>query len=156
MELIGIAADHGGFELKEILKPLLVKAGFHVKDYGAVRFDGEDDYPDLIALLAAGIEKGEVKKGLAVCGSGVGASIVANKFKGVRAALITETYSAHQGVEHDDMNVLCLGGRVIGIALAWEMVEAFLAANYIGGGRFQRRLDKLIEFEQHNFKKIES
>lgn len=154
MELIGIAADHGGFELKEILKPLLTEAGFQVKDYGAESYNAEDDYPDLISRLAVGIELGEIKKGLAVCGSGVGASVVANKFKNVRAALITETYSAHQGVEHDDMNVLCLGGRVVGLALAWEIVQAFLGATYIGTGRFQRRLDKLNEFEQHNFKKL--
>ncbi len=156
MKLIGIAADHGGFELKEILKPLLEKAGYQVKDYGAGQYDETDDYPDLIGLLAAGVSKGEVTKGLAVCGSGVGASIVANKFEGVRAALITETYSAHQGVEHDDMNILCLGGRVVGLALAWDIIESFLTASYIGGGRFQRRLDKLINFEKQNFNNIES
>lgn len=151
MELIGIAADHGGFELKERLKVLLAKAGYGVKDFGAAVYDAEDDYPDMIALLARGISEGVVKKGLAVCGSGVGAAIVANKFEGVRAALVTETYSAHQGVEHDDMNVICLGGRVVGEALAWDITEAFLNAGYIGGGRFQRRLDKLIEFERQNF-----
>lgn len=152
MELIGIAADHGGFELKEYLKTLITKAGYAFKDFGAYELDPSDDYPDMIALVAEAVSRGEIKKGIAVCGSGVGAAVVANKFSGVRAALITETYSAHQGVEHDDMNILCLGGRVAGQAIAWEIVEAFLKAGYAGGGRFQRRLDKVLAFEHKNFK----
>lgn len=147
MSGIGIAADHGGFELKELLKSKLYTSGYEVEDYGAETFDKKDDYPDRILPLALAVSEGKIGKGIAVCGSGVGAAIVANKIPAVRAALITETYSARQGVEHDDMNILCLGGRVTGPALAMEIVEAFLEAKYIGEGRFQRRLDKLIRIE---------
>src|ERR1700712_2942599 len=128
MGLIGIAADHGGYALKEELKALLINAGYTLKDYGASAFDSADDYPDMVGLLAKGVSEGEVEKGIAICGSGVGAAIVANKFEGVRAALVTESYSAHQGVEHDSMNILCMGGRVVGSAIAWEMAIAFLKA----------------------------
>ena len=152
MSIIGIAADHGGFELKEYLKKQLEENGVSFQDFGAYKLDPTDDYPDMIALLAEAISKGQVQKGIAVCGSGVGASITANKYEGVRAALISETYSAHQGVEHDDMNLLCLGGRVAGQAIALEMTNAFIKANYIGGGRFQRRLDKIKALEHKNFK----
>ena len=152
MSIIGIAADHGGFELKEYLKKQLEENGVSFQDFGAYKLDSTDDYPDMIALLAEAISKGQVQKGIAVCGSGVGASITANKYEGVRAALISETYSAHQGVEHDDMNLLCLGGRVAGQAIALEMTNAFIKANYIGGGRFQRRLDKIKALEHKNFK----
>ncbi len=147
MKIIGIAADHGGFEGKEKLLIQLREAGYEVKDYGARQYDPDDDYPDLIIPLAEAVARGEAERGIAICGSGVGASIVANKIAGVRAALITETYSAHQGVEHDDMNIMCIGGRVIGPVLIWELTEAFLKAAYIGGGRFGRRLDKVIALE---------
>ncbi len=145
---IGIAADHGGFELKAKVIEQLKAAGYQPKDYGAYQLDPADDYPDLVIPLARAISSGEVTKGIAICGSGVGASIAANKISGVRAALITEVYSAHQGVEHDDMNLLCLGGRVIGPALVQELVQAFLQASYRGEERFQRRLDKVIALEK--------
>jgi ribose 5-phosphate isomerase B len=146
---IGIAADHGGFELKQLVADMVKTAGYELIDYGAHEYDRYDDYPDLIIPLAEGISKGEVEKGIAVCGSGVGASIVANKIKGVRAALITETYSAHQGVEHDALNIICLGGRVIGQELAREIVFAFLEAEYSGEERHNRRLDKVTRLEEN-------
>ncbi len=144
---IGIAADHAGFEHKQQLFTKLQEKGYEVKDYGAHQYDAQDDYPDIILPLARAIAGGEVARGIAVCGSGVGVSIAANKIAGVRAALITETYSAHQGVEHDDMNLLCLGGRVIGPLLQWELVMAFLNARYAGEERFARRLQKVIALE---------
>lgn len=148
---IGIAADHAGFDQKQTILNTLQDAGFDVTDYGAVGFDPNDDYPDIIVPLANAISKGDVQKGIAICGSGVGVSIAANKFKGVRAALITENYSAHQGVEHDDMNLICLGGRVLGPALISELIQTFLQAKYDAGERFQRRLDKVIALEnKHN------
>jgi ribose 5-phosphate isomerase B len=148
---IGIAADHAGFEQKETVLKELLAAGFDVEDYGAFSYAADDDYPDIIIPLAAAVSKGEVAKGIAICGSGVGVSIAANKIKGVRAALIAETYSAHQGVEHDDMNLLCLGGRVLGHALIIELIQTFIRAAYDGGERFQRRLDKVIALEnKHN------
>jgi len=145
---IGIAADHAGFEQKAQLSKQLKAMGYIVTDYGALNYDPSDDYPDIIVPLALAISGGEVEKGIAVCGSGVGVSVAANKFPGVRAALITETYSAHQGVEHDDMNLMCLGGRVIGPALLLELTNAFLQARYIPEERFQRRLDKVIALER--------
>jgi len=145
---IGIAADHAGFEHKQQLITKLQEAGYSVQDYGADKFDAEDDYPDIILPLGQAIAQGEVNRGIAVCGSGVGVSIAANKISGVRAALITESYSAHQGVEHDDMNLLCLGGRVIGPMLIWELVQAFLKAQFLEEERFQRRLNKVIALEK--------
>jgi RpiB/LacA/LacB family sugar-phosphate isomerase len=152
MSGIGIAADHGGFELKEFLKQNVQALGYELRDFGAREFDKQDDYPDRILPLALAVSERNIEKGIAVCGSGVGAAIVANKVPGVRAALITETYSARQGVEHDDMNILCLGGRVTGNALAMEIVKAFLEAKFISKGRFQRRLDKVIQIEEKYLK----
>lgn len=149
---IGIAADHGGFTLKQHLLHLLEGEGYHITDFGANTLDSKDDYPDYVAPLARAVASGLVDRGIAICGSGVGAAIVANKFKGVRAALITETYSAHQGVEHDQMNLLCLGGRVIGPELAKEIIFSFLHAQYTGEARHQRRLDKLGQIENDSFK----
>jgi ribose 5-phosphate isomerase B len=149
---IGIVADHAGFEPKQQLFKMLIDAGYDVKDYGAFAYEATDDYPDVVIPLGEAIAKGEVDRGIAVCGSGVGVSVAANKMPGVRAALITETYSAHQGVEHDDMNMLCVGGRVIGLVLMWEIIQAYLKANYDGGERFQRRLDKVIAIE-HKYTK---
>ncbi|WP_069658367.1 RpiB/LacA/LacB family sugar-phosphate isomerase [Arcticibacter eurypsychrophilus] len=146
---IGIAADHAGFEQKQQLIDLLTDAGYDVTDYGAHAYDAADDYPDIIVPLGRAIAKKEVDRGIAVCGSGVGVSVAANKIAGVRAALITESYSAHQGVEHDDMNLICLGGRVIGLALIWELVQTFVQANYDGGERFERRLNKVIALEKN-------
>jgi ribose 5-phosphate isomerase B len=147
---IGVAADHAGFEQKQSLLKQLREAGYDVKDYGALEFDALDDYPDIIVPLAKAVQSGEVERGVAVCGSGVGVSIAANKFPGVRAALITESYSAHQGVEHDAMNLLCVGGRVIGPMLIWEIVQSYLKAEYKGEERFQRRLDKVLALEKKN------
>ncbi len=144
---VGIAADHGGFELKRFLSERLAATGFAVTDFGARDLDPADDYPDYVIPLARAVAAGEMDRGIACCGSGVGASFAANKVPGARAALITEAYSAHQGVEHDDMNVLCLGGRVVGTALAWDLVQAFLAARFTGEERFVRRLRKVAVIE---------
>ncbi len=145
---IGIAADHGGFELKEKLKVELEKQYLSISDFGAVAYDANDDYPDFAIPLAKAVGMGLVDRGIVLCGSGVGACFTVNKVKGVRAALLTETYSAHQGVEHDDMNMICIGGRVVGEELAWEIVQAFLKAQYSGEARHERRLDKVKQLEK--------
>jgi ribose 5-phosphate isomerase B len=145
---IGLAADHGGFELKAHLEKALAAAGYEVVDFGAQELTLGDDYPDYVIPLARAVAAGEVTRGVAVCGSGVGACVGANKVAGVRAALITDSYSAHQGVEDDDMNLLCLGGRVTGPALAWELVRTFLGARFKGEERFRRRLKKVEEVER--------
>lgn len=146
---IGIAADHGGFELKEYLTGMLHKARYEVRDFGDSQLKLADDYPDFIVPLAQAVARGEVDRGIAICGSGVGACIASNKVPGVRACLINDFFSAHQGVEDDDMNVICLGGRVIGYALAWELVHTFLQARFKGEDRFRRRLAKVSEVERH-------
>ena len=145
--VIGIAADHGGFELKGKIAALLKTAGYGVKDFGAFRLVPDDDYPDFVVPLSRAVADGTVFRGLAICGSGVGACVAANKVKGIRSALITNPFSARQGVEDDNMNVMCLGGRVTGYALAWELVKNFLNARYHGTGRFKRRLDKVLKLE---------
>ena len=144
---IGIAADHAGFDLKNKCKALLEEQGFSPVDYGAMTYDPLDDYPDCIFPLAEAVGKNEVDKGIAICGSGVGASIVSNKVPGVRAALISDVYSAHQGVEHDDMNMICLGARVLGESLIWEIVDAFLQARFSHEERHARRLHKVLDIE---------
>lgn len=144
---IGIAADHGGFELKEQLVGRLRAAGHEVVDFGDCRPDPDDDYPDFVVPLARAVARGEVDRGIAICGSGVGACVVANKVPGVRACLIHETFSAHQGVEDDDMNLICLGGQVLGHTLAWELVGIFLQARFSGAERHRRRLAKMTELE---------
>jgi ribose 5-phosphate isomerase B len=146
--LVGLAADHGGFELKEQLKEEILALGHEIRDFGAFAYNPADDYPDFVAPLARAVANREVERGLAICGSGVGASIAANKVPGARAALITETYSARQGVEDDDMNIMCLGGRVTCFALAMELVQAFLKARYLRHERFQRRLEKVAKLEK--------
>jgi ribose 5-phosphate isomerase B len=145
---LGIAADHGGFELKEQLKQELKTLGHEVVDFGAHEYAPQDDYPDFVVPLARAVARGEVARGLAICGSGVGACVAVNKVPGVRGALITDPYSAHQGVEDDDMNIMCLGGRVTCYALAWELIQAFLKASFKGAERFQRRLDKVKALEK--------
>lgn len=145
---IGLAADHGGFELKEQLKEEIQGLGHEVVDFGALEYNPTDDFPDFVIPLAKAVAQGQVDRGIAICGSGVGASIAANKVPGVRAALITEIYSARQGVEHDDMNVLCLGGRVTCFALAWELVKTFLEARFQGAERHRRRLAKISRVEE--------
>jgi ribose 5-phosphate isomerase B len=146
---IGIAADHGGYELKEFLKKYLEEKGHTIKDFGAFALDSQDDYPDFVIPLAQAIVSQNVERGIAVCGSGVGASVVANKVSGVRAALINDHFSAHQGVEDDDLNLLCLGGRVTGNMAAQELVEAFLNAEFTGAERHMRRLDKVKALEKN-------
>ncbi len=145
---IGIAADHGGFELKERLCKVLKGAGHQLEDYGAYELGGDDDYPDFVAPMARAVARGEVVRGIAICGSGVGACIAANKISGARAGLITDSFSAHQGVEDDDMNVICLGARVVGYSLAEELIRTFLAVQFKAEERFQRRLSKVRALEK--------
>jgi ribose 5-phosphate isomerase B len=144
---IGVAADHGGFARKEQLAGMLRGAGYEVFDFGDGKPRRDDDYPDFVVPLADAVARGEVDRGVAICGSGVWASVVANKVAGVRACLIHETFSAHQGVEDDDLNMICLGGLVVGPALAWELVKTFLAARFSGAERHRRRLAKVAELE---------
>jgi ribose 5-phosphate isomerase B len=144
---IGVAADHGGYELKEYLAGMLRAAGHQVIDFGNRQPAPDDDYPDFVVPLARAIAGGEVERGVAVCGSGVGASVAANKVAGVRACLIHETFSARQGVEDDNVNMICLGGRVLGHGLAWELVQTFLAARFSGAERHCRRLAKVADLE---------
>lgn len=145
---LGIATDHGGFELKEKLAERLRSAGHEVTDFGAHTLDSNDDYPDFVIPLAQAVAAGKVERGIAVCGSGVGASVCANKVKGARACLIEDNFSARQGVEDDDLNLLCLGGRIEGPELAWELVGTFLAARFSGAPRHRRRLAKVAALEQ--------
>ncbi|MGV8878527.1 MAG: RpiB/LacA/LacB family sugar-phosphate isomerase [Sphingobacteriaceae bacterium] len=144
---IGIAADHGGFDLKETIKNTLTGLGYELIDFGANILDNQDDYPDFVIPLARAIAANEIERGIAVCGSGVGACIAANKIRGVRAALIHEHFSAHQGVEDDDMNMICLGGRVTGPLAAEELVIAFLNAKFTHAERHLRRLRKVRSLE---------
>jgi ribose 5-phosphate isomerase B len=137
--------------LKAQLTAALKSAGYEVADYGAHELLAGDDYPDFVAPLARAVASGEVTRGLAICGSGVGACVVANKVHGVRAALIMDSFSAHQGVEDDDMNVMCLGGRVTGDALSWDLVQIFLSAHFKGDERFRRRLAKVTALERETF-----
>lgn len=147
---VGIAADHGGLELKGWLIERLSASGYEVKDFGAYSYDPEDDYPDFVIPLSKAVAAGAVQRGIAVCGSGVGACVAANKVKGVRSALVTDIFSAHQGVEDDDMNLMCLGGRVVGHALAWDLVRMFLEARFKGEERFLRRLNKIAGVERRS------
>ena len=144
---IGIATDHGGYPLKVEIMQRLEKAGHELVDFGATELDTGDDYPDFVTPLAKAVSDGEVERGIAVCGSGVGASICANKVAGAKAALVHDHFSAHQGVEDDHMNLLCLGGRIVGVELAWEIVETFLAAKYSQAERHLRRLGKVALLE---------
>ena len=144
---IGIAADHGGYELKQFLAGKLREAGHEVVDIGDGRPKLDDDYPDFIVPLARAVAAGTVERRVGICGSGVGASVCANKVAGVRACLIHENFSAHQGVEDDDLNLICFGGLVVGHALAWESTQTFLAARFSGAARFRRRLAKMTDLE---------
>jgi ribose 5-phosphate isomerase B len=145
---IGLASDHAGFTLKQPIAEALRKAGYEVIDFGAAEYTEGDDYPDFVIPLAKAVAAGEVQRGVAVCGSGVGATVAANKVHGARACLIMDPFSAHQGVEDDDMNIACLGARLIGFALAWELVQGFLAAQFSGAERHARRLAKVIAAEK--------
>jgi ribose 5-phosphate isomerase B len=148
---VGIAADHGGYELKVKLIKALEDAGYDLVDFGSIKLDNEDDYPDFVVPLARAVARGDVVRGLAICGSGVGACVTANKVPGARAALITDPFSAHQGVEDDDMNIICLGGNVTGYYLAHELIRIFLNASFKGTERYIRRLRKVsaLESEKH-------
>jgi RpiB/LacA/LacB family sugar-phosphate isomerase len=145
---IGIAADHGGFTMKERLAVALRDAGHEVFNFGALQLNPDDDYPDYVIPMAQALANRELERGIALCSSGVGACICVNKIQGVRAALIHDDYSAHQGVEDDDMNIICLGSLVVGYAQAWELVRTFLAATFSGAVRHRRRLAKVAELER--------
>jgi ribose 5-phosphate isomerase B len=145
---IGIASDHGGFDLKNDLLTHLRAAGYDILDFGACAFDPDDDYPDFVVPLGEALASGRVERGVAICGSGVGASICANKIRGVRAALIPDNFSARQGVEDDHMNIICVGGRTVGPAVAWDLVQTFLEAEFTKDERHLRRLDKVAVLEQ--------
>jgi len=147
LKRVGIAADHGGFELKEFLAGKLRATGYEVTDFGDRQLKADDDYPDFIIPLARAVAAGTVDRGVGICGSGIGASIAANKVAGVRAGLVEENFSAHQGVEDDDLNMICFGGLLVGHAQAWELVQTFLAARFKGAERFRRRLAKVAELE---------
>jgi len=146
-DYIALAADHGGFLLKTELLPWLVSQGHEILDLGASSLDPDDDYPDFAEAVAGAVTSGQADRGILICGSGVGACVAANKVPGVRACLCHDTYSAHQGVEHDDMNVLCLGARIVGTELAKELVTAFLNASFNGEERHRRRLEKVETIE---------
>jgi ribose 5-phosphate isomerase B len=144
---VGICTDHGGFGLKEDLVAHLRAAGHEVVDFGAHTLDPGDDYPDFVIPLARAVAAGTVARGVAVCGSGVGASVCANKIRGIRAALIEDHFSARQGVEDDHMNIICMGGRAVGPFVAWDLVQAFLGAEFSQAPRHLRRLGKVASLE---------
>ena len=144
---IGIASDHGGFQLKQQVASRLRDAGHDVTDFGAYQLKPDDDYPDFVIPLGRAVVAGKAERGVAICGSGVGASVCLNKIKGVRACLIEDHFSAKQGVEDDDISVICLGGRVEGLELAWDLVQAFTAAEFTRVPRHLRRLRKVVALE---------
>jgi ribose 5-phosphate isomerase B len=144
---LGIATDHGGFELKEKLAAQLRHAGHEIVDFGARSLVQEDDYPDFVTPLAQAVAKSEVERGIAVCGSGVGATVCANKIHGVRSCLIHDHFSAQQGVEDDHMNLMCIGGRTTGASVAWDLVETFLASKFSDAPRHLRRLAKVAALD---------
>ncbi len=148
---VAVGADHGGFSLKNELITRLHET-CEIIDLGAHTFDKDDDYPDFALAVAQAVASGQAQRGILICGSGVGACIAANKVPGVRACLCHDTYSAHQGVEHDDMNILCLGARVVGLELATELATAFLRANFSDETRHRRRLEKVLAIEQQALK----
>ncbi|MEM9417862.1 MAG: ribose 5-phosphate isomerase B [Planctomycetota bacterium] len=145
--IIAIACDHGGFPLKDQMKSVIESMGYEVRDLGAHEYDKHDDYPDFARYIGTAIQQGNADKGVLLCGSGVGACIAANKMDGIRASVCHDVYSAHQGVEHDAMNVLCLGSRIIGPQLAEDLVRAFVAAEFSGEERHERRLEKVNALE---------
>lgn len=145
---LAIGADHGGINLKSAIMGFLASRGHQVVDFGAYKMEPEDDYPDFSAAVARAVQSGQAERGILICGSGVGASVAANKFTDIRAAVCHDTFSAHQGVEDDDMNVLCLGARIIGEEAAKEVVERFVGAKFSGAPRHLRRLNKVKEMEK--------
>lgn len=144
---IAIACDHGGFPMKALIADVIKKLGHEVVDLGAFTNDPKDDYPDFARVVGQAIQGKQAERGILTCGSGVGACVAANKMKGVRACVCHDTYSAAQGVEHDDMNVLCMGGRIVGEETVKALVTAFLKAKFSGEERHQRRLDKVLAIE---------
>jgi len=152
---VGIATDHGGFELKEKLLSQLRDEGYEVVDFGAHELVPDDDYPDFVVPLARAVAAATVDRGLAICGSGVGASVCANKIPGIRAALIHDHFSARQGVEDDHMNILCMGGRTVGPAVAWDLVQAYLKSEPSHAQRHLRRLGKMNSLEQQPARNLE-
>ncbi len=148
MKRLAIAADHAGFTLKARLIALAQELGWETLDLGTHSADTPVDYPDTAKTLGLALQEGRADRGILLCGSGVGACIAANKMKGIRAGVCHDTYSAHQGVEHDDMNVLCLGGRIIGTELASELTRAYLGAEFLNEERLVRRLNKVKALEQ--------
>ncbi|MGA2083085.1 MAG: RpiB/LacA/LacB family sugar-phosphate isomerase [Holophaga sp.] len=144
---IALAADHGGYDLKQFLAGKMRETGYEVIDFGNTHPEPEDDYPDFVVPMARAVARGEMDRGVAICGSGVGACVVANKVPGVRACLIHETFSARQGVEDDNLNVICLGGKVVTHADAWELVNTFLSARFSDAERHRRRLAKMAALE---------
>ena len=148
---IAIGTDHAGFPLRETVLRVIGETGNDALDLGAHEYEATDDYPDRAAPVADAVASGEADRGIVVCGSGIGASITANKYRGVRASVCHDAFSAAQGVEHDDMNVLCIGARVIGTAIAESVIKSFIDADLVEEPRFLRRLDKLIAIENANF-----
>jgi ribose 5-phosphate isomerase B len=144
---IGVGADHGGYEMKGQLAQLLASEGYEIVDFGNKVYDANDDYPDFAIPLARAVAARGVERGILVCGSGVGASMAANKVHGARAALCHDDFSARQGVEDDNMNIICFGGRTMGIAVAWDCTKSFLAARFSGADRHRRRLGKVTRLE---------
>ena len=144
---IAIGADHGGYPLKADIIQVLTQTGHQLIDLGAYVVDAGDDYPDFALAVGKSLQAGQAERGIVICGSGVGASIAASKMKGIRAGVCHDTYSAHQGVEHDDMNVLCLGGRIIGPEVAKELIAAFLSAKFSDEARFHRRFEMVQRME---------
>jgi len=144
---LGICSDHGGFALKTELHARLQAAGHEVVDFGAHQLNADDDYPDFVIPLGLAVAAGKVERGVAVCGSGVGAAVCANKVKGARACLIEDHFSARQGVEDDNLNIICLGGRIEGPEMAWDLVQTFLAARFSNAPRHLRRLAKVATLE---------
>jgi ribose 5-phosphate isomerase B len=144
---IAVGADHGGYPLNETIIAALESESHQIIDFGTHEGSQPDDYPDYAFQVGQSVQSGEAERGIIICGSGVGASVAANKIKGVRASVCHDTYSAHQGVEHDDMNVLCLGARIVGSELSLELVTAFINARFSGEERHQRRLAKIAAIE---------
>lgn len=145
---VAVGSDHGGFPLKSPIVDELRRLGHETLDCGAFSYEPTDDYPDFAAAVAQAVRNGSAERAVLICGSGVGASVAANKFAGIRAAVCHDTYSAHQGVEHDNMNVLCIGARVVGSELALELVRAFAGAFFTNEDRHRRRLAKVLGFEK--------
>src|ERR1035438_8158629 len=144
---VGIAADHGGYQMKQQMRQLLSARGHEVVEFGNTLYDRNDDYPDFAIPLARAVAAGVVERGVLLCGSGIGASIAANKIIGVRAAVCHDDFSARQGVEDDDLNILCFGGRTTGLAVAWDCTKSFLDAKFSGAERHRRRLAKVAQLE---------